>query len=75
MRCNLRDWVIFFAGAQFFHMLGHIMMPYFMTFPIDMKVMVLTTGMNMYAIVINGVIMILLLWWAARLNRNNASKR
>lgn len=68
MRCNLRDWVVFFAGAQFFHTVSHIMLPYFMTLPVDMKVVVLTANMNFWAIGINAIIMVLLLWWAKKLN-------
>lgn len=64
----LRDVLIFLAGAEFFHTISHIVMPYFVSLPMDMKFMVMTATMNNYAIVINAVITILLLWWARRLS-------
>jgi hypothetical protein len=64
----LRDVVIFLAGAEFFHTISHIVMPYFISLPIDMKFMVMTSTMNNYAIGVNAVITILLLWWAWRLS-------
>lgn len=67
--CGLRDFVVFLAGAEFFHTLSHVLLPYFMTLPVDMKVTALTAEMNMWAIFINGIITLLLLWWAHRLGR------
>lgn len=65
MRINLRDVLIFIAGAEFFHTLSHIILPFFITLPIDMKFMVLTKELNILVIIINAVITILLLWWAS----------
>lgn len=67
----LRDVVIFLAGAEFFHTISHIIMPHFFNFPIDVKFMVMTAAMNNYAIGINAVITVLLLWWACRLSCEN----
>lgn len=61
---KLRDIVIFFAGAEFFHTISHIILPYFISLPIDMKFMVLTSTINVLAVIINAVITIALLWWA-----------
>ncbi len=66
--CNLRDIVIFFAGAEFFHALSHFMVPLFLDLPLDMKIFVLTPTLNLYAVIGNAVIMVLLLWWAKRLS-------
>lgn len=66
--CKLRDVVIFIAGAEFFHTLSHIILPYFITLPVDMKFMMFTPEWNHWAIIINAVITILLLWWAKRLS-------
>ena len=66
MCCKFRDVLIFLAGAEFFHTLAHIMMPYFVNFPMDMNFVVMTTTMNNYAIVINAVLTVFLLWWAGR---------
>jgi hypothetical protein len=65
--CSLRDVVIFFAGAEFFHTISHIILPYFVTLPLDMKFMVFTPSWNVFAIVLNAVITIALLWWACRI--------
>lgn len=64
---KLRDVVIFVAGAEFFHALSHVILPYFVSLPIDMKFMILTPTINVWAIVINTVITVALLWWASRL--------
>lgn len=66
---SLRDFVIFLAGAEFFHTLSHFLLFYFLKLPMDMKVVVLTPSLNIWAIVINGIITILLLWWAHKLKR------
>ena len=64
---KLRDVVIFVAGAEFFHTLSHIILPYFITLPLDMKFMMFTPVWNVWAIIINAIITIILLWWAYRL--------
>lgn len=64
---KLRDVVIFLAGAQFFHTISHVLLPFFGLLPLNMKFMVLTSTVNVWAIVINGVITLLLLWWATKL--------
>jgi hypothetical protein len=67
--CTLRDTVIFIAGAEFFHTISHIVIKYFVALPLQINTMVMTTHMNNWAIIVNGIITILLLWWAARLKR------
>lgn len=64
-----RDLVVFLAGAEFFHTLSHILIGYFFTLPLDMKFMTLTPTMNMWAIVINGIITVVLIGWATRLQK------
>jgi hypothetical protein len=66
---KFRDVLVFLAGAEFFHTLAHIMMPYFVNFPMDMDVVVMTSTMNNYAIVINAAITVFLLWWAGRVRK------
>lgn len=68
MGIKLRDVAIFLAGAEFFHTLSHIILPYFMTLPVDMKVVVLTSTINMWAVIINALITILLIVWAKKLS-------
>jgi len=67
--CKLRDVVIFFAGAEFFHTLSHVLMLYFIEMPIDMGFMEFTTELNYVAIGVNGFITVLLLFWAYRLSK------
>lgn len=63
-----RDLLIFLAGAEFFHTLSHILVPYFFHLPLDLGIMVLTTRMNITIIVVNALITLALLWWAKRLH-------
>lgn len=63
----IRDVVIFLAAAEFFHTLGHVVMSYVVNFPLDVKFMVMTSTMNNYAIGVNAIITVLLLWWAKNL--------
>ncbi len=65
--CTLRDIVIFFAGAAFFHTLSHIILPYFVSMPLDIGIMVLTPTLNLWIIGINALITLALLWWAYKL--------
>lgn len=67
--CSLRDVVIFLAGAEFFHTLSHIILPYFITLPINMNFIQFTPTLNYSAIVINALITIGLLWWACKLKK------
>lgn len=64
---KLRDVLIFFAGAEFFHTLSHIVLPYFISMPLNMGFMTFTPILNTWAIVINALLTIILLWWASRL--------
>lgn len=64
---NLKNILIFLAGAEFFHTFVHVMLAYVNQFPLDMKFIILTSTLNMWGIIINGLITIVLLWWASRL--------
>lgn len=66
---SLRDFVLFLAGAEFFHTLSHVFLAEFVELPMDFKLVVLTAPMNMWVIIINGILTILLLWWAVRLGK------
>lgn len=67
--CGLRDVVIFLAGAEFFHTLSHIILPFFITLPINMTFILFTPTLNYGAIAINALITIGLLWWACKLKK------
>lgn len=66
---TLRDFIIFLAGAEFFHTLSHLILSYFIPLPLDMKFMVLTPTLNIWITVINAIVTIFLLWLATRLKR------
>ena len=63
----LRDIIIFIAGAEFFHTLSHIILPYFIVLPLDLKLFTFTSTINLFAVIVNAIITIILLWWAYRL--------
>lgn len=65
---SLRDWVVFFAGFQVFHTLSHIIIAFGVNLPLATKYMTLTSTMNSWAIVINGLIAAVLIWLAKRLH-------
>jgi hypothetical protein len=65
-----RDFIIFLAGAEFFHTISHIFIARFMTLPIHTSVVELTLSLNNWAIAINGIITVLLIVWAVRLKKN-----
>lgn len=65
--CSLRDTIIFLAGAVFFHMLSHILLPYIIALPFNFGFMTLTSTMNVWVIAINALLVIVLLWLAGRM--------
>lgn len=69
MKLKLRDFVIFLAGAEFFHTISHLFMPYLVEFPFQTNFIVLTTENNLHYTVINAVITIILIWWARKLKK------
>ena len=64
---SLRDFVIFFAGAEFFHTISHIFLWYSVALPLQTKFVLITSSLNMWAVLINALITVALLWWASRL--------
>jgi hypothetical protein len=66
-----RDTLVFLAGAEAFHTLTHVwwglsgMLPMEIPFP----PITMTAGLNAFAIVINGLIMAGLLYWATRFRK------
>jgi hypothetical protein len=64
---SLKNVLIFLAGAEFWHTFTHTVFAYVKPFPLDLKLIVLTSTLNMWGIIINGIITIALLWWASRL--------
>lgn len=64
-----RDFIIFLAGAEAFHTFSHILLAYMAKMPIETNWVVVTPTLNYWAIIINGLITIGLLWYAKRLKR------
>ncbi len=62
-----KELVIFFAGAEAFHTISHILIGYLHILPIKLFSITWTQQLNFWAIIINAVITALLLWWASRL--------
>ncbi len=66
-KTKLRDFVVFLAGAEFFHTLSHVVLTALISFPWQTKMMMVTQSLNSWAITLNGAITILLLVWASKL--------
>ncbi len=62
--CSKRDIVLFLAGAQTFHTLSHLIMSFTHTLPIHVFSFVFTPRLNIVAIIFNGILTGVLLWWA-----------
>lgn len=63
---SLKNVLIFLAGAEFFHTLSHILLPFFVELPLETKVVHLTSTFNIWAIIINAIMTLALLWWAKK---------
>lgn len=66
---SFREFIIFLAGAEFFHTVSHLILPFFIHLPYETKYVVLTQTLNFWAIVFNGIITLALILWAKRLPR------
>jgi hypothetical protein len=62
-----KQWVIFFAGAEAFHTLSHIMLYFSDMLPFAFYSIQVTQQLNLWAVFINGIATILLLNWAKKL--------
>lgn len=63
-----RDIFIFFAGAEAFHTLTHVIISVSGTLPLQFFYITWTQQLNLLAIIINGAITIGLLIWASRVD-------
>lgn len=68
---SFRDLIIFLAGVEFWHTLTHFFFAIFVPLPLSLKVVTLTPTLNLWGIIINGVITILLLYWVKRLSKKS----
>lgn len=64
---KFRELIIFISGAEFFHTLSHIILPFIIKLPLDMDFMILTPTLNISIILINAIITIALIYWASRI--------
>lgn len=69
-----RDIVIFFAGAEFFHTLSHIILQLSVHFPWQTKYMLITGALNNWAIMLNALATVLLLVWASKMKKEKSRK-
>jgi len=65
--CSKRDVVVFLAGAEAFHTLSHMVIQFTSMLPVTVWGIHWTPQLNLFGIVINGVITLGLLWWASKL--------
>lgn len=63
---NKRETIIFFAGAEAFHTLSHILFAFTGTLPIRIFSFNWTGQLNSAGIVINALVTAALLWWASK---------
>lgn len=63
---SLKNWLIFLAGAEFFHTLSHVMVPFVIQLPLVMDGVTLTSSINNWAIALNALVTVGLLWLAGR---------
>ena len=64
---STKEIVIFLAGAEAFHTLSHYFLAQFIPFPMQIWSFRFTKQYNTYAIIINAIITIALLWWSQQL--------
>jgi len=67
--CSKRDIVVFLAGAEAFHTLSHVVLSFSRVLPIEICSITLTSQLNLFAIVINGLATAGLVWWACKLKK------
>lgn len=66
---SLKSIVIFFAGVETFHAFNHMILPYYMDFPIQTKFGEISATLNIIAVIVNTLIAAVLLLWARRLSK------
>lgn len=58
-----KEWIVFFAGAEAFHTLSHLLL-YISAVPFYFYGIIVTPQLNLWAFVINAIITLWLIWWA-----------
>ncbi len=65
---SMREMIIFFAGAQAFHTFTHLAFMFSGALPLKVWGINFTPFLNLFAIIINGLSTVALLWWASSLS-------
>lgn len=64
---SLKNILIFLAGAAFFHGISHLILPFYVDLPFQVRDFTLTTMMNLWTIIVSVALTIALLWVASKL--------
>ena len=66
---NKREWIIFFAGFEALHTLAHMGFALSGILPINIFGINVTYNLDLFAIIFNLIVTILLLFWASKVKR------
>lgn len=71
---SFRDFIIFFAGVEFFYTISHMLLVLSSSLPFNLKAMILAPSVNIWAMFINGIITIVLIVLAVNLSKKKRHK-
>jgi hypothetical protein len=66
---QLRDICFFVAGAAFFHMISHILLPFYISLPYEFGCITITYGLNNTIIVLSAIVTAVLLYAGVKLKK------
>jgi len=66
---RLRDVCFFVAGAAFFHMVSHILLPFYVNLPYELGCITITSTFNNAIIIVSAVVTAALLYAGVKLKR------
>ena len=66
---RLRDVCFFVAGAAFFHMISHILLPFYVKLPYDFGCITITNSFNNAIIIISAIVTAVLLYAGVKLKK------
>lgn len=64
---SFRDVIVFLAGAEAFHTISHLIVPFLFKLPIETHWFLFTSTINLWAVILNAIVTAGLLWYASRL--------
>lgn len=68
-KANFRDFIIFIAGAEFFHTISHIFIGLYIELPLQTNLIEITSSLNTWMILFNASITIILISCAVKLSK------